>query len=447
MKPHVRRRDVIKGLGAAGIAGLAGCTGDGGDGSDGGDGGGDGGDGGGGNGGDGGDGGDGGSTPSGDDGRTISLGILMGVTGGLASLGPEIRDGAMLAVQHVQAADTPFEIDTQFEDTGTDANQGISGGEALVNGGYPMICGALATPVTMAAAENVAIPNGIPMCSPATTTPELTTLEDNDFVFRTAPSDALQGRALAQIASEELDAGSASTFYLNQAYGQGVDGTFADAFESQYDGSLTSRVAFEPGQSSYTSELNTAMEDDPDTMVIVAYPESGGQILRDFYSDFGERDIQLLVTDGLRDGDLPGNVGNDLANVTGTAPIAAGPAEEFFNESFSEEYDADPSVGYTGYSYDAAAVLMLANAAAGENNGTAIQQQIREVANPGGTEITPENLGEGIVMASEGEEIQYAGVSSPVDFDDAGDITAVTYEYFGFGEDGVEPIDQIEFSA
>lgn len=376
MTPNVRRRDVIKGAGGAGIAGLAGCTG-----------------GGGGDGDDGGDGGDGGATPtatttqdSGGMGRTIRMGILMGVTGGLASLGPPIRNGAMMAVNQINDADTPFEVETQFEDTATDPNQGISGGNALVNAGFPMICGALASGVTLQVAQNVAIPNGVPMCSPASTAPSITTLEDDGLVFRTPPTDALQGAVLASIATERLDAASAATLYVNNDYGQLLSEAFSGSFE-EAGGTAQTQVSFEQDQPSYTAQLQSALADDPDTLLVIAYPESGGTIFRDFYSEF-DRDIPILVTDGLRDGSLPGSVGNDLENVTGTAAVPAGPGADFFTTGYQDEFESEPG-GYSGYAYDAAAVMLLANAAAGENDGLAVRDQMTAVANPGGTEVNP----------------------------------------------------------
>ncbi len=65
--------------------------------------------------------------------------------------------------------------------------------------------------------------------------------------------------------------------------------------------------------------------DGPDMLVVIGYPESGIQLFRDYYSMAGgDRDV--LVPDGLRDGEMPGQVGNDMANVVGTAPAAGGPA-------------------------------------------------------------------------------------------------------------------------
>ncbi|MFB6297084.1 MAG: ABC transporter substrate-binding protein [Salinirussus sp.] len=447
MSRRLRRRDVIRGIGAAGMIGLAGCGG-GGDGGDGGDGGGDtateasDGDG----------GGDAATeteagemttTESGMSGRTLRMGLLMGVTGGLAELGPPIRNAAALVPKQVNEADTPFSVETQFEDTATDPTQGISGAEALVNAGYPMVCGALSSEVTIQTAKNVFIPSGVTQCSPASTSPAITGLNDNDLVYRTPPTDRLQGVLLARIASERLNASSASTLFLNNAYGQGLASGFADAFANQFNGTITAEVSFAEGKSSYTSNLQEALADDPDTMLIVGYPASGVQIFRDFYSNFDRPDMPILVPDGLQSQDLPGNVGRDMSNVQGTAPAGEGPGLDFFKQQYTSTYDVKGLGPFTKQSYDAAAVLLLANAAAGENDGAAVAENMRAVANPEGETVTSENLVEGIEMAASGTEINYQGVAGPIEFDENGDQATATYEYFEYSSDGYSVVETI----
>jgi len=438
MSPDFRRRDLIRGIGAAGVLGLAGCAGDD-------------------------DGtptpttsGDGTPTPTAGDegtptddgmeGRTIQMGLLMGVTGGLQDLGPPIRDAAALVAQQVNDADSAFDVDTQFEDTATNPSQGVSGAEALVNAGYPMISGALSSEVTIQVAQNVSIPNQITQCSPASTSPAISTLEDDDYMFRTPPTDALQGAVLAGIAANDLEVDSAATLYLNNAYGNGLNQGFADAFESQHGGNVTAQVSFQKAQSSYTSQLQTALEDDPGVMIVVGYPDSGIQIFKDFYSEFDRGDMDVLVSDGLRDPSLPGSVGFDMSNVKGTAPAGTGPGTEYFNSEYTNEYGEEPGQ-FTKQSYDAAAVLMLANAAAGENDGAAVRDNMRAVASSGGEEVTPETLGSGIEMAASGTEVNYQGASGPVGFDDAGDLSGAVYSYYEFTADGLNEIESIEYGG
>lgn len=424
----INRRRFLKGAGVAGIVSLAGCSGDNGDEettteST-----------------------DGETTTTEADGveeRTIKLGLLLPETGDLGQLGQPMVNAGQLAVKTVNDADIPLDVDARTEDTQTQQSAGISAANSLVNAGYPAVIGPASSGINIPVSKQVFIPNGIVGISPSSTALSVTTLDDNDYIYRTAPSDALQGKVLAQIAVDEMDHQTASTMYVNNDYGQQLSSAFVGAFEDN-GGTVQTEVSFEKEQSSYTSRIQQAAGDDPDVIVVIGYPASGVQLFKDYYADF-DADRSMLVTDGLKESTLPNQVGHDMTNVGGSSPLAAGPAKDAFNEAYQEEYDAEPGV-FTSQTFDAAAVVMLANAAAGENSGTAVRDQMREVANPGGTEVSPENLPEGIEMAAAGEEIQYVGASSSVDFDDAGDMTAVTYEYFMFQEGGgVETVTEIPF--
>lgn len=432
-----KRREFLAGVGAAGIAGFAGCIGGGGDG-DSGDGGS------GGTGTTGGGGGGGGTEGSGGGGgQTLKLGVLLPTTGDLASVGQPIQQGATLPVKQLQNSNTNFTIDTQVEDTQTDAQAGISAAQAIVDAGYPAITGAASSETTIQVAQNVTIPNQVVLTSPASTSPDITTLDDNGFVYRTPPSDALQGKVLAQVANQRVNASTVSVMYVNNSYGQALANSFVQAFGQS---NVPAQVSFEKAQSSYTSKLQEAMASSPDALLVIGYPESGNQLFRDFYSNYS-RDTQILVTDGLRDSTLPGNVGQSMSNVMGTAPLAAGPAQQFFTNSFKDQYGSEPGV-FTSQAYDATAVQLLAIATAGENSGQAVQQNMNTVANPGGTNVTPQNLAEGLEMAAGGEDVNYQGASSNITFDDNGDITSATYEVFQYTESGeIEQAGTVNFGG
>jgi ABC-type branched-subunit amino acid transport system substrate-binding protein len=168
----------------------------------------------------------------------------------------------------------------------------------------------------------------------------------------------------------------------------------------------------------------------PEALIVIGYPEDGTQLFRDYYS-VSDGSEEILIPDGLRDGAMPGQVGNDMENVTGTAPAAGGPAQEAFTSKFEDEYGEAPGV-FTSQSYDSVAVQLLANAAAGENSGTAVRDQMRRVANPGGMKVTPNNLVEGVEAAANGEDVNYQGASSAVNFDQNGDPASAAYAIWTF---------------
>ncbi|EMA01904.1 amino acid/amide ABC transporter substrate-binding protein, HAAT family [Haloarcula vallismortis] len=186
----------------------------------------------------------------------------------------------------------------------------------------------------------------------------------------------------------------------------------------------------------------------PDVLMVVGYPQSGVQLFKDFYADYGDDAADILVTDGLQDGELPSNVGNDMSNVRGTAPSAAGPGVDTFTEQFTSEFDYDEAGVFTSQAYDATAVQILANLLAGENDGQAVRDHMRVVANPGGDTYGPSELPAAVEAAAAGENIQYEGASSAVDFDENGDMASAQYQVFGFQDGGgVDTLNTVDFSA
>jgi ABC-type branched-subunit amino acid transport system substrate-binding protein len=359
-----------------------------------------------------------------------------------------MRDAAVLPAKQLSEADLGgLSVEHQVEDTQTSPSAGISAANSLVNAGIPGVCGPASSGVNIQVSQQVFIPNGVVGCSPSSTAPTVTDLEDDDFIFRTAPSDALQGQVMAQVAAEELDASTAVTMYVNNDYGQLLSEAFVSGFEER-DGTVPKQVSFEKQQPSYTSKLEQALSDSPDLLVLIGYPASGTQLFKDYYSDYDTGE-DVLVTDGLKDSQMQKQVGNPMENVVGTAPSSSGPAADAFASAYSDEYGREPGI-FNSQSYDAAAVLVLANAMAGENDGAAVRDAMREVANPEGTQVTIENLAEGVRMAAAGEAVNYAGASSNVNFDDNGDMRAVTYSVWEFAPDtetGFETINTIEFEA
>ncbi|WP_227377524.1 ABC transporter substrate-binding protein [Haladaptatus halobius] len=410
MTESTKRRDFLKKVGVASAIGLAGYAG---------------------------------SVSGQQQGQQIRVGVLQPVTGDLASVGRPIRDAALLPATQLNDADTNFQINTQAEDTQTDPQAGISAAQALVDAGYPSITGAASSEVTIQVAQNALIPNQVVGCSPASTSPEITGLQDNGFIWRTCPSDTIQGQVLAQVATDRVNASSVSVMYVNNSYGQALANSFAQSFNGQ----VPARVAFEQAQSSYAAQLQEAMANQPDALLIIAYPESGNQLFRDYYSSYS-RDTQILVTDGLRDTALPGNVGQPLTNVIGTAPSAAGPAKQFFTQLYEDETGGPPGV-FTAQAYDATAIQILANITGGaQNSGPSIRDNMQTVANPPGQKVGPDTLPDALTLAANGDEINYQGASSSVTFDDNGDITSAGYEIFTFTEGGqLRQLDLIEFQA
>jgi ABC-type branched-subunit amino acid transport system substrate-binding protein len=410
------RRDILKAAAVAGALGLAGCVGGDDDGGE--------------------NGSENGGENGGEAGGEINLGLVMGVTGDLENLGPPIRDGAQAVAEQINDADSDWTVSTQFEDTETTPQTGVDGAQAVVDAGNPMFVGALASTVSLDIADAVTLEEGVVQMSPASTAVNYSTLDedlDTTFTWRTTPSDAFQGPVAANIALDRLGVESVSTVARDDAYGRGLANAFVDAFE-EGGGTVQSEVLIDPSRESFTADLQTALGNDPDMLYVVAFPGEGQFLFRDFYESFNRPELPILVSDGLQDAALPGDAGQDIetfSNVAGTGP---GISDDVASGLDAYQERVDDGI-FVRESYDAAAVLSLARAAAGSDDAAEIAGSIRDVTSGGGTEVTAGNLVEGIETAGRGEAVEYQGVSRPLEFDENGDVSTPVYEYFDWTTD------------
>src|SRR5690606_14949730 len=178
----------------------------------------------------------------------VKIGFLGGFTGGIETLTPPMFDGAELASTHVNAQGGLLDGQDIVMPTGDttrgDASAASNAADRMVNTEQvTALVGPLCNGATVAAAYEVAIPAGVTMVSPASTAPAVTTLDDNDLVFRTVPSDAYQGEVLAKLLLEKgID--EVAVTYVNNDYGRGLAGAFKEGFEAG-GGSVLENLAHE----------------------------------------------------------------------------------------------------------------------------------------------------------------------------------------------------------
>ena len=192
-------------------------------------------------------------------GRTVDVGILLPETGNLASVGEGMINAAEIPAMQVNEADVDIEVDTTLEDTNTDPNTGIQAANSLVNAGIPFVCGSASSGVNVPISQQALIPNQVVGCSPSSTALSVTNLDDDDYIFRTAPSDLLQGRVMAEVASEQLGADTVATLYVNNDYGQQLSEQFSSVFEDDFGGTVTGQIAYNQNEDSYTSVIQEAL--------------------------------------------------------------------------------------------------------------------------------------------------------------------------------------------
>ncbi|WP_300057689.1 ABC transporter substrate-binding protein [uncultured Roseobacter sp.] len=343
--------------------------------------------------------------------KEVKLGVLIGFTGPIESLAGPMASGAELAMKEATdggklldgATVTPMRADTGCIDNGLST----SNGERLIADGVHGIIGGDCSGVTGAILQNVAIPNGMVMISPSATSPGLSTVEDNDLFFRTAPSDAREGEVMAEVLQDRGVTSIALT-YTNNDYGKGL----ADAIESNFKkigGEVTIVAAHEDGKADYSAEMGALASAGGDILVVAGYLDQGGLGIINAALDSGAFDT-FGLPGGMIGDSLPANVGPALDGSYGQIAGSGGEGIEKLTEMAGDAFDATSP--YTPESYDAAALFMLAMQAADSTDPAEYGPKILEVANAPGEKIYPGELGKAFDILRDGGDIDYVGASA-----------------------------------
>ena len=355
--------------------------------------------------------------------QPFRIGTVLPYTGDLGNSGPPMRNGADLAAELINDAGgvRGRPVRPVHRDSGTNPQVAIEAARALVNvQGVKAIVGAASSNETLAVAQTVTIPGGVVLVSPASTSPALTAVSDDDLLFRTVVSDAAQGAVLARLA-RELGYQTAAVIYVNNAYGEGLANVFRLTFEAQ-GGKVLVLVPQESGQASYLPELRRATQGRPEVLVAISYPESAGVYLREALD--GGFINKFMFVDGTKNQDLFDRLGSDRFNgFYGTAPgTPESDTGRVFRQLYEERFGQLPTNPFIGESFDAFVLLSLAIQKSGKYEGPAIRDALREVANPPGEKVGPGDIAKALALLRDGKDIDYEGVAGSQNIDAHGDV-------------------------
>ena len=361
----------------------------------------------------------------------VKLGGLVPLTGALSEFGEGFRKAGDLAVEQFNNAG--FKLVIKYGDTETSAIPGVEAARSLINVEKVVaLIGAAASGVTLPIAESVAIPNQVPQISNASTSPLLTYLpadKGKDFLFRTAPSDALQGVVLGRIAAEK-GYKRAAVLWVNNAYGQGLMQEFKKSFESKGGQVVASVPHDEKPAPTYVSELKKIMAANPDVMLALGYPGQATVYLKEFFEAGYNKKTDLLFCDGTKSVKMPEALGaKNLAGYIGTAPgSAGGKSLDNFSNDYKAKYGELPPLPFMSNFYDAVVIAGLAAAAAQAKGKPVtpvnVRDELRFVANPPGEVVYAgaDGIKKALELLKAGKDINYEGAAGAQDFDKNGDV-------------------------
>lgn len=342
----------------------------------------------------------------------VKLGVLFGFTGPIESMAVSMGKGADLAIKEVSDSGKLLGGDTvvgvRGDSTCIDAAAGTAAAERLITSdGVKGIVGAACSGVTGAVLQNVARPNGMVMISPSATSPALTSAEDDGLFFRTAPSDARQGEVMADILLED-GVKSVAVTYTNNDYGKGLADSFEQAFTAK-GGKITISAAHEDDKGDYSAEVGALAAAGGDLLLVAGYADRGGAGIVQASLDTGAFE-KFHFPDGMVSDSLVAKFGDQIDGSTGQMPGNDTPGAEKFAEVVDGAFDS--TAIFSGESYDAAALILLAMQAAKSTDPKVYKDKVMDVANAPGEPIFPGELGKALEILAAGGDVDYVGATA-----------------------------------
>jgi branched-chain amino acid transport system substrate-binding protein len=347
------------------------------------------------------------------------------VTGELAFVGQNYLHAMNLAVDEINAAGGVLgqKLTIENADDKTDKDLAFAAAENLAAKKVPIIFGAVFSGASLRVAE-VTVPNRIVQISGSATSPALSAVADDGYLNRTCPSDALQGRILAQRARTTYGFQKVAVVHVPGAYGAGLASEFATAFTAA-GGTITSVKEYVEKQSSYATLLTDVYQDEPEAVLLVAYAVDGAQIVKDYNLSFSSKGTFWFFADGVDDAAFRQAVGTSGFSFQHEGSFPSAPAgSPAFKAAFMSTYGVEPD-GYAQNYYDAVYLAAAAMVAAGASDGPSIQGKLAQVAGPPGMHVSAQDWKTALELLESGADIDWDGASGPVDLDAHGDVAGL----------------------
>src|SRR5436190_20599502 len=377
---------------------------------------------------------------------TLRVGDVLPFTGGLAAYGANLDRAVKvgIALQNAGLKKDGLSKSIQVklvgsEDGQTQASASVEAATKLIKSDHAnVLIGEMASSATIPMAQSVAIPNHVVQISPTSSAPQITDIKDNGYLWRTYPSDTLQGKVLAQAVIDAFGKGATvNVGARNDAFGTALKKLFVGQF-TKLGGKVGVNISWNPDQPNFDSEMGQLAGGSPKGWVIIDFPETFQKYVAALVRTGKWDAAKTFMTEALRNTTVLDGIGNPVVGLRGTAASAAGgPAGASFAAYWKKNVKgAKPYTGFEGTALDAANVALLAALRACSSSPAKIKANLIAVSGPPGVKVTYLQMAKAIKLIRAGKEVDYEGAFSPVDFDSHGDIGSAVFEIWKYSSAG-----------
>jgi branched-chain amino acid transport system substrate-binding protein len=344
----------------------------------------------------------------------VKIGHVAPLTGGIAHLGKDNENGALLAIEEANAAGIKLDgkvvkFTLLGEDDQADPKTGTTVAQKLVDEKVNGVVGHLNSGVTIPASA-IYQQAGIPMITGSATNPKLT---EQGFknVFRVVGRDDQQGPAIASYLAAEKKPKLVAVIDDATAYGEGI----ANEVEKTLKAANITVLPREKGTDKTTdwkAILTKLRGRGPDAVFYGGMDATGGPLLKQ------GRELGMKAVFSFGDGactdkmkELAGDAAEGLlCSQAGIPPQAA---SKKFLDAYKKRFNQDPIL-YAPFTYDAANLLIEA--------------------------MKKANSADPAKYLPELQKISFSGSTGPISFDEKGDRKDAEITIFTMKGGKIEPI-------
>ena len=317
---------------------------------------------------------------------TLSAGFSMAQTvvtiahvgptsGGIAHLGKDNENGAIMAVEELNAAGVTIggkkvTLKLMTEDDAADPKQGTAVAQKLVDANVSGVIGHLNSGTSIPASK-IYSDAGIPQISPSATNPKYTR-QGFKTTFRVVADDTQLGGTLGKYAVNTLKGKSIAVIDDRTAYGQGVAEEFSKAVKAA-GGNIVAQEFTTDKATDFNAILTTIKGKKPDVVFFGGMDAVAGPMLRQMKS-LGIN-AKFMGGDGICSAELVKLAGDAVSDDQVFCAEAGGvekgskfeAAKADFEKKFKAKFGVDVQV-YAPYVYDSVRIMVAAMVKAGSSD-------------------------------------------------------------------------------
>uniref|UniRef100_B3ENC9 Extracellular ligand-binding receptor n=1 Tax=Chlorobium phaeobacteroides (strain BS1) TaxID=331678 RepID=B3ENC9_CHLPB len=296
----------------------------------------------------------------------ITIGVLLPLTGELASYGEPMKKGAEIALEQISTENKgeEYKYNAVYIDSQADPKTAVSGMQKLVSlNGACYIIGDVSSSTTLAMVP-IAEKNKVFLLSPGASSPKLRGI--SPFFARNYPSSVEESIDSAEFIKNVLKKDKVAVVYVTNEYGLGL----VDMFQKKYTeigGQVTMKEPYKFEESDFRTIIAKLRQEQPEVIYLAGNQKEMGK----FMKQYAESEISATIVSNIS------FLEPDCINVAGKAADGVIVPVPYFNpedplmkgtHAFAESYKAKfgeyPSLA-VAVGYDA---MMLMNKAVTDGN-------------------------------------------------------------------------------